>query len=65
MAMPHDLNKANSYDNLMGKNKRAHEGSQSVGHSNNTTKYSVGMSSMPASKKGAQPESKGPGGMDM
>jgi hypothetical protein len=64
MAMPHDLNQLPAYDHLKGTPKKAHEGSQSQGHSNNTTRYSVGMSS-PGSKRGAQPESKGPGGMDM
>lgn len=62
--MEHDINKAPSYEHLQGTPKRAHEGSQSMGHSNNSTTYSVGMSA-PSSKKGKMPESKGPGGMEM
>lgn len=60
--MKHDLNNSPSYEHLQGTPQKAHLGSQSQGH---MAGGNAGYTQGPPSRKGAMPESKGPGGMDM
>jgi hypothetical protein len=63
---PDNHHPVEQYNHLAGSPKRAHEGSQSQSHhAGGNAGWSQSMGKGPSSKKGSQPESKGPGGMDM
>jgi hypothetical protein len=60
--MPHDLNSTPSYEHMMGKEHKAHEGSQSKSPGGAPEK-SPGGATNKASKKGKSLPEKAPGGM--